>query len=190
MTRLIFVTLMTLYLAIFSGSLQAQGLDINLSNDSVQINYAKQLSSDQYGRKEAIAGLLYNRSDNIMFDAGLQIVDEAGSKTPGLEAGIGVKLYAGKTKSRQYLNLGLGGLLGFRPLSFNRLIFNISAYYAPSIVSFLDSSGLWELGAQIGYEIVPSASVYVGYRDIHTDIDVRGERTVDKGAFIGVSMNF
>lgn len=188
-TRLLFALLLLAFGVINNAAL-ANGLEINLSGDSVWVKYSKRISGTQFGRNEAGAGILYNTNDNIMFEADLTVIDETGSKTPGLDAGVGPKIYVGATKNREYLSFALGGLLAYRPLIMNRVVMQVHGYYAPSIVSWIDADHMWEVGGRIGYEIVPSAQIYVGYRKIYADVDIKKERTIEENAVLGLLMNF
>lgn len=150
---LLFVLLIT------SLPLAARSLDTNLGSDSVRITYAHPVDSSDYGRKEYTIGALYNKDDNFFIDASLQIIDEAGSKFPGLEVGIGPKAYFGSTKTQDYLTFGFEALGNYRLANLNRFVFSGYGYYSPNIVSFGDAEEMWELHARAAYELIPSASI-------------------------------
>lgn len=175
-----------------SGAVLAQMFDFNFSDDSAQVRYSSNVESESaYGRSEWGFGALYQTDDNTMLDAWFQISDEAGSKTPGLDAGVGPKLFGGSTKTQEYVALALGGMLQYRPPQTNRMLLIASGSYAPNIVTFLDADHMWEANFRIGYEILPSAIAYIGYRAVHVEFDVRkGEGDIDKGANFGLQMNF
>jgi hypothetical protein len=75
-----------------SSSLYARSLDINLSNDSAQFKYASLVGATTFGRTEVGYGFLYNNDHDLLGEISLLVIDEAGSKSPGLELGVGPKL--------------------------------------------------------------------------------------------------
>lgn len=168
----------------------AAEIDFNLGKDAARVVFTDLLDGSDYGRKEYTMGLLYNTDDNVFFDASMQIVDEAGSKFPGLEVGVGPKVYLGQTNTQDYLTFGIAALANYRLQNLNRFIFNGYAYFSPSIVSFIDADQMWELHVRAGYEMIPSAVAYVGFRRIRAKVNARNERTIDSEFHFGVQMDF
>ncbi len=173
------------------GAYASGELDINLSDDSVRVRYGQDLAGSPQGRKQYGVGMLYNTDDNSMFDLWFQITDEAGSKAPGLDVGVGPKAYVGSTDTQEYLAFALGGSLIYRPLQANRMVLSAEAYIAPSIITFLDASNLWEINLRLGYEILPSAVAYVSYRQIRANFEVvENEEVIDRGGQVGLDLRF
>ncbi len=171
----------------------ASSLDLGLSNESVRVRYGKDVSTSPQGRKEAGVGALYNTKDNAMFDAWFHITDEAGSKAPGLDASVGFKAYVGKTKHREYLGVGIGGALLYRPAQSNRLLLSAGAHFSPNIVTFLDADNLWELNARLGYEVLPSAIAYISYQNVRVNFNSKqfeNEQVVQRGGQLGLELRF
>lgn len=166
-------------------------LDINLSDDSVRVRYGQDLAGSPQGRKQYGLGMLYNTDDNTMFDLWFQITDEAGSKAPGLDVGVGPKAYAGSTETQEYLAFALGGSLIYRPLQANRMVMVAEGYIAPNIITFLDADNMWEINLRLGYEILPSAVAYISYREIRVNFKiVEDEEVIDRGGQIGLNLRF
>lgn len=165
--------------------------DINLSDKSVQGKYAMAIGGSAVGRTELSFGLLYNDDDdsNYLGEVGLMVVDVAGSKAPGLELGVGGKLYFADATNGDAVALGLGGHLRYKLTALPRMNFGAVGLYAPSIVSFADADNMYELGASIGYELLPTANVYVGYRHIRADFD-KGAQSIDETMMLGLKMSF
>ncbi len=187
---------LTLIIGLFavavSQSLRASGeLDINLSDDSVRVRYGQDLPSGSQGQKQYGVGVLYNTDDNTMVDLWFQITDEAGSKAPGLDLSVGPKAYFGSTKTQEYLAFALGGALIYRPLDANRMLLTAEGYIAPNIVTFLDANNLWEVNLRLGYEVLPTAVVYISYRQIRANFErVENEEVVDRGGQLGLDLRF
>ena len=173
-----------------STSTMARNMDFSLGTDTVTADYSDLLEGSDYGRKEYTVGLLYNRDDNFFVDAALQIIDEAGSKFPGLEVGVGPKVYFGQTKTQDYLSFGIAALANYRMQELNRYLFSGYVFFSPSIVSFIDADQMWELNLNAGYEIIPAATAYIGFRRIRAKVNINAERTVDNEIHFGLKMDF
>ncbi len=192
-TKPIKITLLILTLLIstlVTAPLFADGIDFNVGQDTARFTYSAPIGDADYGRKDITLGVLYNKDDNTFIDAALHIIDEAGSKFPGLELGIGPKAYLGQTNTEEYLTIGFEALGNYRFTNMNRFILGGYGYYAPSILSFIDADELWELHFRASYELIPSASVYIGYRKIRAKVNVKTERTIDDEFYFGIKMDF
>ena len=186
-------TLTALVLVTLSASAAAQKIDINLSQDSARFSYISLVGGSTYGRTELNFGLLYNEDDNSALDIGLHVIDVAGSKTPGLEVGVGPRFYyvSLDKPDADGAAIALGGHLRYKLPSVPRLALHGSAYYAPSITSTMDADNLYEFGFRIAYELLPTADAYIGYRRLRAKFDEGiKSQTIDSGAFFGVRFAF
>src|SRR3990172_433507 len=95
----------------FSATGMTQTVDITLSNDTAKFSYFSPLGNKGFGRGDLEATLLYNQDDNLLGAVGVNVVDEAGVKAPGLSAGVGVKGYLVKMDNDDAIALTLGGQL-------------------------------------------------------------------------------
>ena len=186
-------TLTTIMLLIASFGVSAARLDANLNQESARFSYYSLIGGSTYGRTEMGVGILYNEDKNALLDLGLQVIDVAGSKSPGLEIGVGPKLYymISDKPDVSGLSIALGGVLRYNLPSVQRLSLQGTLYYAPSITSTLDTSSFLEYGARVGYEILPTANVYLGYRRINVDyIKGVGRHTLDDSFMLGMNFSF
>jgi len=175
--------------ATISGTSSAASLDLNLSNESAQIRFAAVTGGTTVGRTEASIGFLYTEDDVYILDLGLLVVDVAGSKSPGLEIGVGPKLYFGDANKGEAIAIGLGGRLRYKFQALQRLNLGLEGYYAPDIVAFADADNMYEVEFRTGYEILPTADIYVGYRRIRAEFD-KGDETLDESIMFGFKMSF
>ncbi|WP_455205069.1 YfaZ family outer membrane protein [Kaarinaea lacus] len=175
----------------FSAPATSASFDINLSDKSVQGKYAMAIGGSAIGRTELSFGVLYNDDDgsNYLGEVGLMVIDVAGSKAPGLEIGVGGKLYFADATNGDAVALGLGGHMRYKFTAMPRMNIGLVGLYAPSIVSFADADYMYELGASIGYELLPTANIYVGYRHIRADFD-KGAQSIDETMMLGLKMSF
>lgn len=197
---------------------QANSIDINLSEHAFGFYYSKLSGSGDYGHSEIASEAIYStdksKNDNFMLNFSLHIVDETGSKSPGLDAGLGPKLFLGTseyiftdssgTESQRTQNmvaLALGGLMDYRIPRMNRVVIHARAYYAPDITAMVSIEDLLEFGLRFGYEVGPSTNLYLGYRLLRGSFrvavasgngdqhDVKA-RNIDNSLSLGVKMNF
>ena len=188
MYRLILIVL----LSIVSSNLHARSIDINLSDNAAQFKYSTLVGATNYGRTEMEAGFLFNEDDNILGELSLLVIDEAGSKTPGLELGVGPKLWFGDSDKPdvQISGIGLGGQLRYKNMNVPRVVYGASLFFAPSIVSFMDAEQILEYDVRVEYELLPTANVYLGYRNIEADVKNRKDVEIDESVIIGLRFKF
>ncbi len=187
--------IVTLFIATLgaAGNAAAQNVSITLGDKSARFGYGSYVGGSTYGRTELNGSLLYNTDDNRYLDLGLLVVDNAGSKNPGLEVGLGPKLmfFWHGDLNKQGLAIALGGRLNFKPMRFKRLRLGFSAFYAPMITSFIDVRDAYELDMRVGYEILPTASAYLGWRRINADFNKgRGRNDIDRSGYLGMVFSF
>ena len=142
----------------------AQTALISLSENSALMRYSLLVGGQSFGRSESGIGLVYNENGGYLFDASFQVVDEAGSRLPNLLVGIGGKIYGGTISDDQFSAIGLGTQLRYSIPGIERLNIGFDGYYAPSVVSWLDATSMWELAGRLGYEVLPQAIIYIEYR--------------------------
>jgi hypothetical protein len=175
--------------ALVSTNSPAASFDLNLSNKSAQMRFASVIGGTTVGRTEASLGFLYNDDEKYVLDIGLLVIDVAGSKSPGLEIGVGPKFYFADGDKGEAAAIGLGGKLRYKIPALQRLNFSLEGYYAPDIVAFADANSMYEVEFRTGYEILPTADVYAGYRRIRAEFD-KGDETLDESIMFGFKLSF
>lgn len=185
--------LTSILLILASATVNAQRIDITLKQDSARFSYYSLIGGSTFGRTELNTGILYNEDDNYAVDIGLQVIDVAGSKTPGLELGVGPRFYYlrhDETDS-DAAAIALGGQLRYKLPSLPRLALMANAFYAPRITATLDADSMYEFGAGLGYELLPTSTIYVTYRKIRAKFakDI-GSETIDSGVSLGLNFTF
>jgi len=185
--------LITLSLILLSTVASAQRLDINLKQDSARFTYITLIGGSTFGRTEMNAGILYNEDGNQVADIGLQVIDMAGSKTPGLELGVGPRFYYLKhhNSNSSAAAIALGGQLRYKLPTVQRLAFIGRLFYAPSITTTLDAKNMYEFGLGTSYELLPTANVYLSYRRIRANFSSGvGPENIDSGIVVGMDFTF
>ena len=191
--RILTVLTTCLILFLASSTASAQKIDVNLSQESARLTYISLIGGSNFGRTEMNVGLLYNEDDNAVIDVGLQVIDAAGSKTPGLSLGVGPRLYylINDKHDVDGAAIALGGQLRYKLPSIQRLALRGTLYYAPSITSTMDADSMHEIGLGIAYELLPTADVYLTHRRIRVKFDKGvGSETIDSGVSVGIKVAF
>jgi hypothetical protein len=84
--------------------------------------------------------------------------------------------------------LAVGGEYGLQIAKNTTL--NAAAYYAPSVLSFADSSGYFEYEGKAQYHFNPNMAIFVGYRKSSFDFESAPNSTFQEGIFIGGKASF
>lgn len=180
-----------------AATVSAQTLDLNLNNDSAQFRYIVQdTDSSGFGNKQVDLGLVYSTDDVLVGMFGAQLVAEAGSRTPGLDAGLGLKLFGANAdldKQDDTVNLfalTLGGQLHFVPPPWPRIGVSLQGFFSPDVVTFGDADKFAYLGAGLEYRVLPQAMVYLGYRKMRAGIEDGDNVTLESGGHFGFQLQF
>lgn len=181
-------------LVLFACSgIRAQTLDLNLSNDTAEAAFSAPFASTSFGKSAYQISVLFSENDadnNWITGAGFFVSGEAGADAPGLEFGVGVNVYIGEVSTQQFAAIPLGAQVTYRPPLLNRFFTKLAVEYAPDIVTFNDGDKLLLSLVRAGYEILPNADIYVGYRNTQVGIKDGPNMAVDEGWHVGVHLSF
>ena len=173
----------------------AQALDVNLSDDTAQFRFITPVgfqdrANNTFGGTELDLGFLYTTSEDVLGIVGFQAIDEAGSASPGLKVGVGVKGFAGNIEKNDVYAVTLGVQARFAPPMFNRFGIFGDIHFAPDVVTFGDTERLLYINTRLEYEVLPQATAYLGYRKIRANINGGGHVSIDNGAHLGIQFLF
>lgn len=171
-------------------SAHAESLDIAVASDSARIEYAAPFQAANFGLNQYNIGFLFTDEDDAVASFGMLVSDEADAAAPGLEAGLGFKVYGASADSNGSLAVGLGGEVRYNAPQLSRLGVGVFAYYAPDILAFLDTDKFYEAGARVGYQILPEALIYLGYRKVEMGLNNGNDFVVDSGGHLGFRYGF
>lgn len=163
----------------------AGSMDINLSNHAIEAQYASSAGSAQM----SLGGLYNDDNKNWFAQVGLLAAGETETGGSRFDAGLGGKLYAVHASGKDLIALGLGGQLRWFP---GNRSFGIGGYgfYAPSVVTFVDGENFSDLGLRAEIEVVKNSTLYAGYRWVKADLTNHTSHYIDKGAFVGIRIDF
>ena len=175
-----------------NGTAQAANALISLSDHSALMRFNLWVGGQSFGRSEAGMGLLFNDSDSYLIEGAFHVIDEAGTRAPGLVLGLGTKFYAGFKPGVSATALGLGLTTSYTIPAANRVFIGLDGYIAPPIVTGMDADWLWEWAALLGYKVLQDqADVYVGFREYGVLLkNDAGTSYFDRSLRLGVKITF
>ena len=187
--------LIPLLLLSTSATAFADIIDINLRDNSAQLQYKSSMGRDALGNTEFHAGALYAGSDRFMADLGLLVKDELGGNAPGFSVGVGIKGVMAKVKdnassTKNATAIALGAMVRYSPPSAPRAGIAGEFYLSPNITTFGDADRYVEGAIRLEYEVIPAAVAYIGYRKVSLALTNLPHANVDEGGYLGVRISF
>lgn len=168
-----------------SAAAAAGSLDVNLSNHTIEAQYASNAGSAQI----SLGGLYNEDNKDWLAHVGLLAAGETETGGSRFDAGLGGKFYAVHVSGKDLLALGLGGQLRWFPGNRSFAVGGY-AFYAPSVVTFVDGEKFSDVGLRAEIEVVRNSTLYAGYRWVKADLTNHTSPYVDKGAFVGIRIEF
>lgn len=182
----------TIFICLFSiAALQAKadGLDINLNDDSGRLTYIFDVGDAEI----PVSALNGNDEENGRYwvvSGGLGVSGDEFFGDTLMAGSLGVNAYTVDTEEFEIIALGLGGMIGFYPNN-SKFGFHFGGYYSPAFVTGLDGENFWEARFRADFKMFDNARIYVGYREIRAKLEDSGEQeTIDKGAHGGLELSF
>jgi hypothetical protein len=161
----------------------ADGLDLFLNNNTASVDY---LTS--FRGADLDVGFLFNNKSNWVANAGLLVLGRQYGNDSKVEGGFGAKIFFVSLGNTNVTALGVGGRAIWFPRS-SRFGLGGYGYYAPDIVTSGGRSFL-QVGVRAEFQLMETASIYVGYQDITVEPGGSGSQTVDDGPHIGIDLRF
>lgn len=168
----------------------SRSLDVSLSNDTARLELERSLKGSPLGRGLVRGAVFFTDGDEQLLSLGLHVRGEAGSRSPGLFAGLGLDGHLGSLRGKGVAALSLAGALDYFPPPVPRLHLGLRVGYAPKILSFIKADGLLEGTARVGYELLQDAFVYLEYRRLEVGLERAPDRVPDDGGHVGLRFGF
>lgn len=185
-------------LASAAGAAGAEELSINLSSEALRGTFDGSLAN-VFPRLNGLyeIGGLYGDNDGLNFTqghVGMLVTGDAGAQLANVTAGVGGRIAlldadAGGGSATGGV-LALGGMIEARLPAFNRIGAVAYFYGAPNISSFGDFTRYFEYAVAADYEVLQSASIYLGFRQLKVGVDGYGTATLDSGWHLGLRLKF
>lgn len=172
-------------------SAQAEGIDVNLSDDVVEAQLKNSLNlGNGLNRSDYQIGFLYkdDNRNSTMGMLGIEVHGPVAPNAPGLEVGAGVKAYLASVSEYDVGAITLGFMARYAVPAFERVTLTGRLNFAPDVTTFNDGQDFFYSSARVGYEFLSDVEIYLGYRDISVSLENGRDLAVDQGWFVGLDM--
>lgn len=172
-----------LSLALCSTKTLASSADLAMSNETVEATYRTSITEGI----SATGSWLHHEDDIDIASAGIY----GGGRQGEVGAFIGAKAFWINADGPDGQGIAVGGALSYELLP--RLTVEANIHYAPSVTSYKDIDNYQEWGARLTYQVLPSANVFAGFRDINVDVEKHGHSEqidVVRGGYAGITLYF
>lgn len=184
-------TSVALILMAVGSTVMAQELDLSMSDDTALLKYASPISYSAHGQTDASFGFMYTEQDDMMVQGGIEMKGEAGSQSPGLKFGMGIRAYGITFDAGDDISsITIGVSATMVPPSLKRLALVAEIYYGPDVTTSGDADRFSDFSVRAEYEILPEAAFYFGYRNVQAEMVGGAEVALDKGGHVGLKMSF
>jgi len=174
----------TLFATLLAAKAFANSADLALSNESVEATYRASITNGI-----SATGSWLHHDDGIdIASAGIY-----GGGRQG-EAGmfIGAKAFWLDASGPDGQGIAIGGAVSYELLP--RVTVEANVHYAPSVVSYKDIDSYQEWGLRLTLQLLPSANLFAGFRDINVDVNTGQGHTeevdVMRGGYAGFTLYF
>jgi len=172
----------------------AATLDVAVGEDTVRMGLSGPLSGmfrGSTGHYDVGAAYRSESGDDVFVPhVGVLLTGDTGAQQVRLSAGLGLRAVYLTADDENGGGLALGGEVNARLPGYERVVLGLQAYGAPEATSFGDVEDYYDVGVNLGYEVIKGASVYVAWREVRADLDPAGKIKADDGLFGGLRLNF
>jgi len=174
-----------------TGAANAGELDFYLSGESLQAGYAIDTGAIGYGGGNIIFGGYYNTDKDYQGNVGLMVVGTPTSNQP-FTYGLGVMGYFSflDTPDAKVQAVTIGGLFKYHIPAKMPMAIGAKLFYAPEVTAFGDGQDFLDVSADYEFTILPSATLYVGYRLMRSDLKDYGNYDIEDQFHIGARLMF
>ncbi|MGC3982575.1 MAG: YfaZ family outer membrane protein [Steroidobacteraceae bacterium] len=160
----------------------ASSLDLGLSNELAMATYQMDFNSDVRLQGSLLHADVDDQRSNV-----LSVGFLVGQNTGNVQPYVGAKVVALDGEHANAYGLALDGGIDFNVAP--RLWLGASAAYSPNVVLGGDFDTYYELGARVGYQIIPQAQAYLGFKDVQAKKDSFHYEAY-QGVVVGVKFSF
>ncbi|MFT5788176.1 MAG: hypothetical protein ACI8SJ_000273 [Shewanella sp.] len=171
----------TLSLSLVSAQALATDFTLGLNDDTLSTELQVDLNKDVNASVEYIysdrGGQMLSGTMHVAHDAGIHHI-EIGAKFS--------KLWSKKSQNGNVV--GIGGRYAMHLGS--NISLQGSGYYSPSVLSFGDIDGSWQVDGKVQYQLNPAMALFVGYRNVRLQYDDTSNATFESGFYLGGRATF
>ena len=189
--KVAFTTLMTSALLLAESGV---GLNINENDFEIEgVLDSRNLAALQTTSTifQADVNFLNENEENKLIGAGIGATNKV-EGVEGLEATLGAKFIWAELGKEDFTALPLMAKVRytFPPLMYNIPPVSVEGkmLYAPKVLAFGDSEEYSEFRLGVDVEVIESANIYAGYRNIHTDYKGMGDVLFNNSFYAGIKL--
>lgn len=184
--------MLTAVLAGTATTLQAQELELALSDAMAEVILADRSTQRDHQSARYGVGLLYNEDQDLLGTLFLTVDNVVEGRWQPITFGVGLKLYgANLDRSGESLAaLAIGGNVGMGIPADIPLALVLQGYVSPNITTGGDASRVTEGQLRLEAEVVRGAHAFLGYRRIKFHMDSFRDERVDDGFHAGLRLRF
>ena len=191
--RVISICLGAAFSMLTAGTAMADMFDLNLNNNTAQLQYSTAGGPNDQGRANIHGGILYNSANSVLGNVGL-MVSNALEGAPGTSVGVGMEGLVAVIKDNPPTRytasaVAIDFLLRYSPPG-THVAFVGELHYAPKILTFGDAVRYSQNVIRVEYELAPSTAVYVGFRQTSFGLKNTRAADLDRGAHVGFKVAF
>lgn len=168
-----------------TATVQANSFDLALSNKTALLTYSSlNVTSDKSMMK---VSYFHHDDGDDAFDMTF-LVGEVNKKSKLLIGGKVFYLNLDNSYESDGYGIALGteGEFTLAP----KLSFKAHAYYAPEVASFSDIKNYRDIEMRLAYDIIPEASVALGYRHAKAELETGGSERLQDNLFLALTLAF
>jgi hypothetical protein len=166
-----------------AAALQANASEFNLglNNDVVSTELELQLNKDS----NAVLGYVYADEGGHIAKGAMHMTHDVGVHHFEVGAQLS-QLWSDYADNGSAVSVGGRYALAMGP----NITLHAAAYYAPSVLSFSNLDGHYELDSKVQYRVTSNMALYVGYRKMVFEYDDARDFTFEDGVYIGGKFRF
>ncbi len=179
-----------LFCTISSGA-AANQFDLALSKDTAAAEIIMDSSTVGSGGAAFSIGALFNDVDDVLGSLGLVVKGMPAGEQP-YSFTLGGKLYFAHLDKpdEEVPALALGGGISYIIPANMPISIGGDLFYAPGITTFNDGDDLLDLKFRFEVDVLPSATAFIGYRNVVLGLDQRPDYDVDENVHVGIRIEF
>jgi predicted porin len=172
-------------------------IDFSFNNDAGALKNISPVGSTLpiQGNANFQVGVLANKANNYIFEAGMVVKGEQGEDAGGWLA-LGTKALVGII--HDYLpgttqigeSIMIGGELGYIFPTARKFSVAIYDYFGPGATTFSDADRAYQWGMHLDYDLNSGAKIYIEYREADFRMTAtRQSATIDSGTYVGIKLS-
>ncbi|MFT6915507.1 MAG: hypothetical protein ACJAWL_001816 [Motiliproteus sp.] len=170
-----------LSIALLSSTAGASTFNIGINNDTLDLGLKSTLSATS----QFTANYLYVEDQGKALDLGWLTVNNTGGNRIAIGGKI-LKLWSEQRDNGHLLALGGDIRMPITP----GLSAAIAGYAAPAVLSSSGIKRYYSIDAKLLYQLMPTADLYLGYRDVAFKFDNQPDQTLDQSFYLGAEVTF